>query len=181
MKFPINIKFAITEDAYPELLDFLQSHATTDDGYPHINLTVGCVTTAEKAAELAAAEPRMPEARPWDYLDFEVKAPNATFAERLTQNHLLYFQDTLLQTCRDARVSPQICGLKSLAELGLDEIHAFCQAMTKGAYAEKEKGVLAFYMQYPTPDNAETARSALQEYGLSLDHIFLMKEPVGTD
>ena len=77
MTFPIRIDFAITEDTYPKLLDFLKSHATDNDERPHIGVTIGWITTPGQAAQLAAAEPRMPEACPSNYLDFEVTASNA--------------------------------------------------------------------------------------------------------
>ena len=181
MTFPIRIDFAITETAYPKLLDFLQSHATTDDGFPHINVTVGWVTTPDTAAELASAEPRMPAVNPWDYLDFEVKASNARFAERLTQNDLLYFQHTLMESCQSRNIAPHVTGLRPLEHLDLAKIHAFCQAMTKGAYAQQERGSFTLYMEYPTPDDAAAAIPTLNEYGLTLADIFLLEEAVSME
>ena len=175
MTFPIRIDFAIPEDTYPKLLDFVQSHATTDDGFPHINVTVGWVTIPEQATELAAAEPRMPAVNPWDYLDFEVKASNARFAERLTQNDLLYFQHTLMESCRSRNIAPHITAPRPLADLRLETIHAFCQAMTQGSYTQHERGSFTPYMQYPTPDHAEAAIAALNQCGLTLADIFLLE------
>ena len=175
MTFPIKIDFAITEDTYPKLLDFLQSHAITDDEHPHIDVTIGWVTTPKQAAQLAAAEPRMPEASPSNYLDFEVKASNAQLAERLTKSDLLYFQHTLMESCRSQNISPHITALRPLADLGLEKIHTFCQAMTEGSYAQKERGSFTPYIEYPTPDNAEAAISALNQSGLTLADIFLLE------
>ena len=103
MTFPIRIDFAITEDTYPNLLDFLQFHAINDDERPNIGVTIGWVTTPEQATEFAAAEPRKPEASPSTYLDFEVKASNAPIDERLTESDLRYFQHTLLVLQRRVR------------------------------------------------------------------------------
>ena len=175
MTFPVRIDFAINEDTYPNLLDFLQSHAINDDDRPHIGVTIGWVTTPEQATELAAAEPRKPEASPSTYLDFEVKASNAQLAERLTESDLLYFQHTLMESCRSQNIAPHITAPRPLADLDLAKIHAFCQAMTKGAYAQKESGEITPYMEYPTPDDTAAAIPALNEYGLTLADIFLME------
>ena len=175
MTFPIRIDFTINEDTYPKLLDFLQSNATDDDGRPNIGVTIGWVTTPKQAAQLAAAEPRKTEASPSAYLDFEVKASNAQFVERLTESDLLYFQHTLLESCQSQSIAPHITAPRPLADLDLATIHAFCQAMTKGAYAQKESGEITPYMGYPTPDSAAAAIPALNEHGLTLADIFLLE------